>query len=268
MSSGPTGTRVSSRPVAARSAETIAAVETTVGGSPTPLTPYGASGSGILDQLRDDRRHVERRRDQVVGEARVRDQAVAGLDLLHQREPEALRGAALDLALDRLRVDRLADVLRRADPDDARQPELDVDLGDDAHRRDREARRASARRSIWPVSGSSGARPRVVVDALDVDLAAAGALALLERGAARELDGAGRHPRQARRRRRAGRADASPSSCGASAHVVDAELGARDLEDHAVDALADLGGGAVDLGRAVRRASRTRAAQKSSKPSE
>ena len=34
-----TGTRVSSRPVAARSAETIAAVETTVGGSPTPFTP-------------------------------------------------------------------------------------------------------------------------------------------------------------------------------------------------------------------------------------
>jgi inner membrane transporter RhtA len=39
MSSGRTGTRVSSRPVAARRAETIAAVETTVGGSPTPLTP-------------------------------------------------------------------------------------------------------------------------------------------------------------------------------------------------------------------------------------
>ena len=39
MSSGRTGTRVSSRPVASRSAETIAAVETTVGGSPTPFTP-------------------------------------------------------------------------------------------------------------------------------------------------------------------------------------------------------------------------------------
>jgi inner membrane transporter RhtA len=39
MSSGRTGTRASSRPVAARRAETIAAVETTVGGSPTPLTP-------------------------------------------------------------------------------------------------------------------------------------------------------------------------------------------------------------------------------------
>ena len=38
-SSGLTGTRTSSRPVASRSAATIAAVETTVGGSPTPLTP-------------------------------------------------------------------------------------------------------------------------------------------------------------------------------------------------------------------------------------
>ena len=39
MSSGLTGTRVRSRPVAARSAATTAAVETTVGGSPTPFTP-------------------------------------------------------------------------------------------------------------------------------------------------------------------------------------------------------------------------------------
>ena len=45
MSSGRTGTRSSDRPVAARRAETTAAVETTVGGSPTPLTPYGAPGS-------------------------------------------------------------------------------------------------------------------------------------------------------------------------------------------------------------------------------
>jgi hypothetical protein len=38
MSSGLTGTRVSARPVAARRAATTAALETTVGGSPTPLT--------------------------------------------------------------------------------------------------------------------------------------------------------------------------------------------------------------------------------------
>ncbi len=39
MSSGRTGTRRNGRPLAALSAETIAAVETTVGGSPTPLAP-------------------------------------------------------------------------------------------------------------------------------------------------------------------------------------------------------------------------------------
>ena len=138
MSSNVTGARGSSRPVASRSAATTAAVETTVGGSPTPLTPYGASGSGSSMSTVSDRRHVERGRDQVVGEARVRDQAVAGLDLLHQREAEALGDPALDLALDRLRVDRAADLLRGADPDDAGEAELDVDLGDDAHRGNRE----------------------------------------------------------------------------------------------------------------------------------
>ncbi len=39
MSSGRTGTRRSGRPVASRSAAATAAVETTVGGSPTPFTP-------------------------------------------------------------------------------------------------------------------------------------------------------------------------------------------------------------------------------------
>src|SRR5918995_632560 len=43
-SSGRTGTRVSALPVAARSAASTAAVEAIVGGSPTPLSPYGASG--------------------------------------------------------------------------------------------------------------------------------------------------------------------------------------------------------------------------------
>jgi MFS family permease len=43
--SGRTGIRASSRPVAARIAATTAGVEEIVGGSPTPLRPYGASGS-------------------------------------------------------------------------------------------------------------------------------------------------------------------------------------------------------------------------------
>ena len=40
-----------------------------------------------------------------------------------------MRGTALDLPLHRERIDRLADILGGADPDDPRQPELDVDLG-------------------------------------------------------------------------------------------------------------------------------------------
>ena len=62
----------------------------------------------------------------------VADLAVDHLDLLHQRQPEALRDAALDLALDRLRVDRLADVLRGRDLDHAHEAELDVDVDDRA----------------------------------------------------------------------------------------------------------------------------------------
>src|ERR671931_238662 len=49
----------------------------------------------------------------------------------HQLATEALRRAALDLAVDRLRVQRPADILRCADPHHAGQAELDVDLDDD-----------------------------------------------------------------------------------------------------------------------------------------
>ena len=143
-----------------------------------------------------------------------------------------------------------ADVLRRADPDDARQAELDVDLGDDAHRGAREGDVGALARDLAGL-GIERRRARMAVHALDVDLAAARPLALLERRAAGVAHGAGRHPGHARRRGRAGRADASRSCAGASVDVVGAELGARDLEDHAGHALADLGRGAVHLGAAV-----------------
>lgn len=47
----------------------------------------------MLDELGDDRRHVERRRQQVIGERRIAHEAVAELHLLHHREPESLRDA-------------------------------------------------------------------------------------------------------------------------------------------------------------------------------
>ncbi len=106
MSSGRTGTRTSARPVASRTALTTAGVDEIVGGSPTPFAPYGASGSPSSSTCMRHGRHVEDRRDQVVGERRVAQAAVRDQDLLHQREAEALRGPALDLALDRLRVQR------------------------------------------------------------------------------------------------------------------------------------------------------------------
>ena len=146
------------------------------------------------------------------------------------------------------------------------RPELDVDLDDDAHRGDRE-------RDVRPLAGDLARlgierrRARVAVDALDVDLAAAAALALLERRPAGVAHGAGRHPRHPRGGRRAGRADRG-RRVRRQRDVVGAELRARDLEDHADDALTDLGGGASARSALPSARSTTRAAQKSSKPSE
>ena len=116
------------RPVAARSAETIAGVAATVACSPIPLTPYGASGSGTSTNRRDHERDVEDRRDQVVGERAIADLAALELELLHQRQAEPYRRPALDLSLRPLRVDHPTGVLRRRDLDDAGEPELLVDV--------------------------------------------------------------------------------------------------------------------------------------------
>src|SRR3989337_2116855 len=105
-SSGRTGTRFSSRPVASRSAATTAAVETTAESSPTPLAPKGTPGSGSSMSVEEN---VGTSR--MVGERRIEDPAPLDLDLLHHGQPDALRRAALDLPVDALRVDRLADVL-------------------------------------------------------------------------------------------------------------------------------------------------------------
>ena len=146
-------------------------------------------------------------RDQVVGEARVRDLAVARLDLLHQCEPEALRGAALDLALDLLRVDRRADVLGGADPDDSREAELDVDLGDDPHRAGSECDMGALAGDLARLRVERRRR-QMAVDPLDVDLAAAARSPLRERGAAGVAHGARDHPGLPRGRGRAGGVDA------------------------------------------------------------
>ena len=66
----------------------------------------------------------------------LRIRPVDDLDLLHQRQAHALRAAAVDLAEDRLRVDRPADVLGAGQLDHLDQAELDVDVDDGPVRRE------------------------------------------------------------------------------------------------------------------------------------
>jgi hypothetical protein len=185
-------------------------------------------GLGFIDEHRLDRRHVERRRQQVVGEARVPDHAVLYLELLHQREADALRGAALDLAVDGERVQRAADVLRRADPDEPRQPELKVDFRHDLHRRQGEGDVGSLAEHL---AGHriERRRGRMAIGALDAHLATV-ASPLRQRVVAGEPNCAGSHPRHARRRRRAGGADAGRAG-DEHRDVVGLELHACHLSD-------------------------------------
>ena len=121
---GVAGTLVTSTPVAWRMALRIAGAVGISTCSPSPLAPNGPSGIGNLDQDRLDRRHVADGRDQIV----VQILGAAGDVFLHQRHADALRDAALDLALDQQRVDRLADIMRGGDLDQLHRAELEVDL--------------------------------------------------------------------------------------------------------------------------------------------
>src|SRR5690606_27160242 len=74
----------------------------------------------------------ENGRDEVVGERRIADHASVGPDLLHHGQTESLRRTALDLPDDRLRVERLADVLYAVERDHLDQAEFGVDVDDRA----------------------------------------------------------------------------------------------------------------------------------------
>ena len=108
-----------------------------------------------LDQDRLDHRQVGGHRAAVVEEARVIHLAVLVVDvLLVQRPADALRDAALDLALDVARVDRAADILHRgvAQDRDLAGLRVDLDVADmraEAGRR-RPARSPTPRRVIGP----------------------------------------------------------------------------------------------------------------------
>ena len=79
-----------------------------------------------------DRRRVQRRRNDVVGELRVGHAAVAHHDLFEQRVADALRRAAFDLSARDHRMNRLADLVHRRDAQRAHLERvgIELDLGD------------------------------------------------------------------------------------------------------------------------------------------
>jgi hypothetical protein len=79
-----------------------------------------------------------------------------------------------------------------SDPDDAGEAEVDVDLGDHAHSVDSEGDMCALAGDLAGL-GIERRRSRVPEDALDVDLAAALRVPLLEGGATGIADGAGDH---------------------------------------------------------------------------
>ncbi len=105
--SGVAGTRVRRTPVACGDRVQDGGGGGDQGGLADALGAVGAERVGVLDQDGLDRRHVADGRDEIV----VQVLGPAGHVFLHQREPEALGDAAVDLALDQRRVDRAADVV-------------------------------------------------------------------------------------------------------------------------------------------------------------
>src|SRR5438093_2410564 len=90
------------------------------------LEPVRGFGVRVLEQLYAHGRHVEDRRQQVVRERGVEHLAVVDLNLLEQRDAQPLGAAALDLALERLRVPLPADLLVGLEPVRTSETELGI----------------------------------------------------------------------------------------------------------------------------------------------
>ena len=98
-----------------------------------------------LDDDRLDHRQVAAGQQPVVEQAGVGDPPVLVVDeLLGQGHADALNGAALDLSLDRHRVDRQPSVLRGHDPLDGRPPVSGSTCDDRAGRREARERAPGA----------------------------------------------------------------------------------------------------------------------------
>ena len=97
--------------------------------SPSPLACVIEACVQVSQMMDLDRRHLVRRRRQVVGERRGED--VAGVvvdDLFEQRVADALRDAALNLAVDDHRIDQPPGILRHQEFFDPHPAGLGVDL--------------------------------------------------------------------------------------------------------------------------------------------
>ena len=73
----------------------------------------------VFDDVDRHWRHVAYGRDQVV----VQIFRAAGDEFLHQRQPESLRDAAVDLTFHQRRIDRASDVVRGVDVQHLRRAE-------------------------------------------------------------------------------------------------------------------------------------------------
>ena len=180
----------------------------------------------------------------------------------------------------RQRVERPPDVLRRGDLHDLDQAELGVDVDDGAVGDERERGVAVAlpvlvevlgrpvvvldgllearRRRVASATGTRSAPDRVDDVACRRSPSRSGSMPCAaptcsnsrsRTGPAGGVDRAAAHPRLARRRRRAGRADRGVDRL--EHDLVDAEDGAGDLLGDRDEALADLGGGELQRGHAV-----------------
>ena len=122
-----------------RIAAATAAVDAIVGRLADALGTEGRARLGLLDDRHDrHQRHVERRRQQIVGEAGVAYFAIDENHLFHDGEADALRDTALDLPERLQRVQQAPHLLRGGDFDHAHQPELDVDVDNRTVRGERE----------------------------------------------------------------------------------------------------------------------------------
>ena len=114
---------------ASTAAETMHGVEPSVPASPTPLAPSGLTGVGVTVLSQLEAREVGRARHRVVHERAGDELAVLVVDdLFDHRLADALRQAAVNLALDDQRVDQVAGIVHGDQLQQLRLAGLAIDL--------------------------------------------------------------------------------------------------------------------------------------------